>query len=632
MHFFTSKNILAAIVCGAGAVLISACGGGGGGGNDLTITPPIEIKQEIVMQDEVLHLETDSPMLDMLDDASIRAITADIFTDGELRFMGGAEMAEIVTVGAVIVVAPGAKAEDGLYRVVTSAREESGDLAVMTRQAGLGDIIEEGEFVIRGNFDSASAVSSRSAADAPGARQTDSGVFSDYCNGERIRRSLDSSLSPFAGCLGFSVSGLQFEHNIDISDARIDMDLRVDYGGRAALGVDYAAGEDKSLSWSGEIAKPRRFIVPAGLIPIPVWYHPFLLATVSVTADSAFLAGLRGDFSGNGRVAVVNNDLQSPTNQISRSLSATIRFGTANTEVGVQVGPIIRALPLARPSDSRNIHLGVLVGGTVNLDAVKSAANECPAWTAGGRSGLFAGANLRAAGVSFINRDFPIVGSSFAIPDQQCKTCADGTTIPPSGICMKTCEDGSTIAESAECPEDPQSCVPPQIADENGNCFQPPEECGNGDMFDAVQNDNLAAVNCLIAAGAAIIAKDNFGRTPLCYASNTAIRAVLIAAHGCYAGCSGTPQCSCTSPKVDDGGGNCICPAGMQDDGSGGCEPDDCSGEKILNNRGFCVCPAGMQNDGNGGCESDNLCIRDPGHRCCREGRDGVIRDHCGNR
>ena len=202
-----SKLLAQTVVFIVGSILLSACSGGGGGGGggggvaEMDILQPVVIREAIEPQEEVIVLT--APLVAMLDETSIAAITTN-GAEGELRFIGGAAMTNVITVSAVIVVTPRPNVPDGLYRVVLSVRTEGNDLIVMTRQAGLLDIIKNGDFEVRGTFTSSADAlgQSPSALSAQGIfpLQTVGGVLSGHCNDQDVAESF--TRSPVVGCVG----------------------------------------------------------------------------------------------------------------------------------------------------------------------------------------------------------------------------------------------------------------------------------------------------------------------------------------------------------------------------------------------------------------------------------------------
>ena len=223
-----------------------------------------------------------------------RALNLNPLDTMDLTFEG-AEMGDMqMTVGQVLILPEFDEAGEAAFRVVTTMRQDGGNVVVRSRQAALAEVITDGEFVAEIDLTSPPSAARRGAADgdSPAAERGESaGCAAAGILNEEIDRSFPSG-GALSGCGSF---GAEARSTIRLRGGRLE---RLGFGGSASAELfANIAGNAKGEVSRDLIKKPGqvifKFSIPVPYTPVKIPMYIYVNSDIKAAAKVSVDVGAK---------------------------------------------------------------------------------------------------------------------------------------------------------------------------------------------------------------------------------------------------------------------------------------------------------------------------------------------------
>ena len=322
-----------------------------------------------------------------------RALNLNPLATMDLTFEG-AEMGDMqMTVGQVLILPEFDEAGEAAFRVVTTIRQDGGNVVVRSRQAALAEVITDGEFVATIDLTSPPSAARRGAADgsSPAAGRGESaGCAAAGILNEEIDRSFPSG-GALSGCGSF---GAEARSTIRLRGGRLE---RLGFGGSASAELfANIAGNAKGEVSRDLIKKPGqvifKFSIPVPYTPVKIPMYIYVnsdikaAAKVSVDVGAKYRATAAFDVNydrRNGLGATPSyNDSWTAVNTVVSTLGGS--FEVSSDFLRFEVVPFLSPAFRKRSGDRFDLGLNVVpVAGKLSLTVKAASERGCggPPWS-----------------------------------------------------------------------------------------------------------------------------------------------------------------------------------------------------------------------------------------------------------
>ena len=450
--------------------------------------------------------------------ADRRALNLNPLATMDLTFEG-AEMGDMqMTVGQVLILPEFDEAGEAAFRIVTTMRQDGENVVVRSRQAALAEVITDGEFVATIDLTSPPSAARRGAADgaSPAAGRGESaGCAAAGILNEEIDRSFPSG-GALSGCGSF---GAEARSTIRLRGGRLE---RLGFGGSASAELfANIAGNAKGEVSRDLIKKPGqvifKFSIPVPYTPVKIPMYIYVnsdikaAAKVSVDVGAKYRATAAFDVNydrRNGLGATPSyNDSWTAVNTVVSTLGGS--FEVSSDFLRFEVVPFLSPAFRKRSGDRFDLGLNVVpVAGKLSLTVKAASERGCggPPWslTAGVRG--YADLHLRLWDfVAEASPQLTFYDKERAIAEGDESSESLRGTPPPTGTATE-----QWLRENSVWGGKLDVNVRVSLVGQVGN---------RSHLHVAALTNDMETACWLIANGAEVNAKNNFGWTPLHYAA-----------------------------------------------------------------------------------------------------------------